>query len=1202
MRCPLLVALGLVLTLFIIHAFMFGMLPLVYAHNGLFLTTIYGFYGTFVFVHLLVNYIQCIRTNPGEASSISTIYEEDIICDYCNAPQPPRCLHCHSCQTCILEMDHHCVWMNNCIGYYNYRFYWLYLLYGWNSCGLVAFIADSTMQHIVRDLTFYEKLYLQFPFVLCLGLSLAFFSLWVVHLYLIVAGQTTLDLLREPLRKPLTLTCMQRNVQQVFGIPWWKSILIPSITPRVDKRKNNRITYRELLSRSPNRSNSIAMNSIAKSSKEVRAQEALAMKDEQLRILTEQNTQLLNTLNSMDDELQALKMSKLQIEEENRSLRDSNFEVQSRARAADAHLKKAENSMEEKEMQIKVLTDHNGELLRLLEIEEGQSGILAKENAAIKQDADALASKYASLQTTAKTHEEIAGRAVRDSQLRAEEVRLLRIDTDQLRTSNNELKMKAQVELESLHEQLRVRKEKQYQLLEKIQSLEEAKRQSDDTLHGMEERVRQLLETAQERDTQLQLESKVKRSQMDANKHLQVENDQLNSDKQTLQSRLEKAEQERTRMEAENRDSADQLREMAEKVFQLLERLKLSELGKTKSLEALKQKEMEMLSLKKKNARLLKDVTQEGKNRVKMELDKNVLLEQLQALKKHNSQLSARCRDEVKAKLKETEERTQLAEKLKTMSSRLSFLLNKMQADEEAKLCTKEEMKKMQAQIQSLMDKNSELTQKLNVTGDSNRIVTEALRCKQVNRNCIACLILEQEELDTLVIKFEALSNKMINQTLEQSNDEPNQVVANNTEMPPEDKEYEASGRFFVECRASHGGLLVIKPKRSTNGCQEYLDKLGINSFLKWAQKQSNIKQRLVEKIAVMVHQLMTSEEATLSVQETLASKQDHLDHVGKKAQWLQERLNVEEEAKRKTLIRYVHEIKSRQAVAADNSSIKQALKLPESGIGDEEVHAIAALLRTNSTIHELQLQSNSITSEGARAIAAILSSSSCVLSQIDLRKNRIGEDGIRVLSEALGRNPRIKHVYVHAGGKIEALGASNGADPGLIQVETVCIIDVRENDTGRASLELEFTEDVMDTTASVVPLSSSDKLFAKRTTLELANAAALEKKREWQKLQKRKRVAAQEKEKAKQKELMWSGRAGGLDIIHSKKQLPPLEEPKQTMERSLSAPSVKDEPQPSKEGMTSLGEDDLKVQKKHQHTTAFSRRLKESPLAKPTN
>ncbi len=42
-----------------------------------------------------------------------------------------------------------------------------------------------------------------------------------------------------------------------------------------------------------------------------------------------------------------------------------------------------------------------------------------------------------------------------------------------------------------------------------------------------------------------------------------------------------------------------------------------------------------MVSMTKKNARLLKDVTNEGKTRVKMEIDKNVLLEQIQVECKH---------------------------------------------------------------------------------------------------------------------------------------------------------------------------------------------------------------------------------------------------------------------------------------------------------------------------------------------------------------------------------------------------------------------------------------------------------------------------------------------------------------------------------------------------------------------------------------
>ena len=32
-------------------------------------------------------------------------------------------------ERCVLDMDHYCPWMNNCVGYRNYRYFILYLIY-----------------------------------------------------------------------------------------------------------------------------------------------------------------------------------------------------------------------------------------------------------------------------------------------------------------------------------------------------------------------------------------------------------------------------------------------------------------------------------------------------------------------------------------------------------------------------------------------------------------------------------------------------------------------------------------------------------------------------------------------------------------------------------------------------------------------------------------------------------------------------------------------------------------------------------------------------------------------------------------------------------------------------------------------------------------------------------------------------------------
>lgn len=748
-------------------------------------------------------------------------------------------------------------------------------------------------------------------------------------------------------------------------------------------------------------------------------------------------------------------MEKLAAEQENRTLRDGNFELQSKARAAETSAKRMQSEVADKEKQLRIMTDQNSELLRLLESEESLTAKLENDVAELRSALDELRQKHGALLSTAKTHEEMSTKAAREGQLRAEEIRLLRTETEQLKQQNAELKMKTQVEVEALQEQLRVRKEKQYQLLERLQAQEEAKQQAEDQVSGMEEQLRGLHAKNVDLETQLQLEMRVKQNLEESNKDLQFANGNLQGANVDLQAKIERSENERLRMEAEARDSGDQLREMAEKVFQLLERLKLAELGKTKAMEALKKKEQDIVALQKKNARLIKESTEEGRARVKAELDVKVLQDQVRNHKKQNAQLAQKAKDEAEAKVKAQEEVDQLAEQAKATESRLSFLLNKVQSDEEAKVVLIEDRKKLEAQVLTLSQKAEELHHKLAETSESNRMITQAMRLKQ-------------EELNSLTLKYEALVKENENRFNYEEGSSGNGGGAGAMEGArpggPDDIENvrmnEGRGRFYVEAKTVGGGsLLVLRGRKPLY--KEWLDKQGANDFLKKAQKTNRFRDMMVEKVGGLYGLLMVDEEEKNGLLEQLQDRDKQIEHLQKKLVYVQNGLATEEDAKRRMLLRYVHSVKEHALASSDG--VGGVLQLPESNISDEEVHALSALLRNNMHIDELNLRGNVITDDGARALAAVLAGR-CGLKVVDLRGNKISKATIRTMAEALERAERVRHVYVHAGGKIEALGtgkwAANstaGGTSGLVSaaqdpkmavtVETVCIVDMRDNE-----------------------------------------------------------------------------------------------------------------------------------------------------------
>ena len=183
-----------------------------------------------IFALAMISFLRAVFTDPGYIPDSWSVHPDDLesgertrlmpavlqtqekkhdgtvrICRKSKPPmyKPDRAHYCRVMQRCVLKMDHFCPWLNNCIGFYNHKFFVLFVAYmALITVFMVVVMTPvfvnivSNMEQITLDLKD-QEFHVSLTYLMLCLLSVGLSAFFIFHAYLVLFNYTTIEFLEK---------------------------------------------------------------------------------------------------------------------------------------------------------------------------------------------------------------------------------------------------------------------------------------------------------------------------------------------------------------------------------------------------------------------------------------------------------------------------------------------------------------------------------------------------------------------------------------------------------------------------------------------------------------------------------------------------------------------------------------------------------------------------------------------------------------------------------------------------------------------------------------------------------------------------------------------------------------------------------------------------------------------------------------------